>query len=90
MRDIYGDKSEMAELAGDVLASSFAKASTAENHSPNDVLRSLLQMVSMNLASQAMTAARLHGTPKIYFIGSFCRDNLLGQLCIQETVKMTQ
>ncbi len=44
----------------------------------------------MNIACQAMTAARLHKIPKIYFIGSFCTNNLLGQMILLEVTQMTQ
>ncbi len=60
--DIYGENSPFKELASDLLASSFAKVaqdqqpakSDSDNglkqkYSPNDVLASLVTMVSINI-----------------------------------------
>lgn len=58
VKDIYGDKSPISELAGDILASSFAKiasdhsnsgVSMRDRYKNEDVLNSLVTMISINI-----------------------------------------
>ena len=103
--DIYGDNSPFKELAGDLLASSFAKVAqdpvTNMNNSEqqpeeeenkedpraairnkfhdNDVLSSLVTMISFNIGQLAYYTAKLHNCKTIYFVGNYVRNNQLGQ-----------
>lgn len=79
--DIYGANSPFKELREDLLASSFAKAAQgqASDSRPEDVLNSLVTMISFNIGQLAYFTAKLHGIRKIYFVGSFVRpNNILG------------
>mmetsp|Transcript_24068 Transcript_24068/g.29906 ORF Transcript_24068/g.29906 Transcript_24068/m.29906 type:complete len:129 (+) Transcript_24068:587-973(+) len=88
--DIYGDNSPFKELAGDLLASSFAKvaqdqgtdpaaSSLKQKYSDGDVLSSLVTMISFNIGQLAYYTAKLHNIRTIYFVGSYVRSNVLGQ-----------
>lgn len=89
VRDIYGDKSPYAELAGDLLASSFAKVAfdnTADGklvenqvnkskYKNEDILNSLVFMISFNIGQLAYMTSRLHQVDKMYFIGNFVKGH---------------
>lgn len=67
VRDIYGDNSALKELKGDRIASSFAKAATSELpeatarlHREEDLLSSLVTMISLNTGQLAYFLAKLH------------------------------
>ena len=105
--DIYGENSPFKELAGDLLASSFAKvaqdqsvpatgsgaamenqqaaqggsgnASLRAKYQEQDVLSSLVTMISFNIGQLAYFNAKLHNIRTIYFVGSYVRNNTLGQ-----------
>lgn len=88
VKDIYGDKSPISELAGDILASSFAKIASDhstqsedmhEKYKHEDVLNSLVTMISINIGQLAYYQAQLHQAKTIYFVGSYVRENPLGR-----------
>jgi pantothenate kinase len=85
VRDIYGDNSPFKELQGDILASSFAKmandtkpGSLKERYSEDDVLNSLVTMISFNIGQLAYYSSALHNIKSIYFVGGYVRNNFLG------------
>ena len=92
VKDIYGDKSPYSELTGDLLASSFAKVAfdnefdgklkfneqTASKYKKEDVLNSLVFMISFNIGQIAYLTSQLHGVDKMYFIGNYVRNNDIG------------
>ena len=85
VRDIYGDNSPFKELQGDLLASSFAKmandtkpGSLKERYSEDDILNSLVTMISFNIGQLAYYSASLHNIKTIYFVGGYVRNNFLG------------
>ncbi len=85
VRDIYGDNSPFKELGGDLLASSFAKIANDQQNedvrsrfSSDDILASLVCMISFNIGQLAYYQAMQHNCNKIYFVGNFVRNNLLG------------
>ena len=44
-----------------------------------DVLSSLVTMISFNIGQLAYYTAKLHNIRTIYFVGSYVRNNTLGQ-----------
>lgn len=84
--DIYGKNSEVLEkigLASDLVASSFgklvAKDDPALGLKEEDLARALLLMVTNNIGQVAYLNAKLHQTPRIYFVGNFLRQNKISQ-----------
>lgn len=97
VRDIYGDHSPFAELHGDLLASSFAKIANdhstgdmKEKYRKEDILASLVCMISFNIGQLAYFQAHLHKCPRIYFVGNFVRNNLLGMANLRKIVDLMQ
>ena len=93
VKDIYGENSPFKDLQGDLLASSFAKVAAdqteskegqqsghlKEKYNKNDILNSLVTMISFNIGQLACGTAKLHNINEIYFVGSYIRDNILAQ-----------
>lgn len=84
--DIYGKNSDALEKIGlpsNLVASSFgklvAKRDPAVGLKQEDLARALLLMVTNNIGQVAYLNAKLHKTPRIYFIGNFLRGNKLSQ-----------
>mmetsp|Transcript_94917 Transcript_94917/g.130620 ORF Transcript_94917/g.130620 Transcript_94917/m.130620 type:complete len:91 (-) Transcript_94917:208-480(-) len=83
VKDIYGESSPFKELQGDLLASSFAKiafnTTMEEDQKPKkeDVMNSLITMISFNIGQLAYYSAIMHNIKNIYFIGSYVRNNPL-------------
>lgn len=85
VKDIYGEKSPFKELQGDILASSFAKMANdtkegvlKDRYNEEDILNSLVTMISFNIGQLAYYCASLHKVKSIYFVGGYVRDNFLG------------
>lgn len=84
--DIYGKDSNALEklgLAADIVASSFGKLVSkddpARGLTQEDLARALLSLVTNNIGQVAYLNAKLHSTPRIYFVGSFLRHNMISQ-----------
>jgi len=84
--DIYGEDSDALEklgLAADIVASSFGKLVSKEDPArgltQGDLARALLSLVTNNIGQVAYLNAKLHKTPRIYFVGSFLRHNMISQ-----------
>lgn len=84
--DIYGDDSDALEklgLSADIVASSFGKLVSKEDPAKGltqeDLARALLSLVTNNIGQVAYLNAKLHSTPRIYFVGSFLRLNMISQ-----------
>jgi type II pantothenate kinase len=84
--DIYGEDSDALEklgLAADIVASSFGKLVSkddpAKGLTQEDLARALLSLVTNNIGQVAYLNAKLHSTPRIYFVGSFLRHNMISQ-----------
>ena len=91
VKDIYGDHSPFS-LKGDLLASSFAKVandqsplslSVKDRYAEEDVLSSLVTMISFNIGQLAVYQSQIHNINNLYFVGSYVRNNFLGmeQIC---------
>ena len=84
--DIYGKNSDALEKLGlpaHIVASSFgklvAKQNPAHGLKQEDLARALLLMVTNNIGQVAYLNAKLHKTPRIYFVGNFLRRNMISQ-----------
>lgn len=84
--DIYGENSDALEKLGlpsNIVASSFgklvAKEDPAAGLEQEDLARALLLMITNNIGQVAYLNAKLHNTPRIYFVGNFLRNNMLSQ-----------
>jgi len=84
--DIYGEDSKALEKLGlpsNIVASSFgklvAKEDPASGLKQEDLARALLLMVTNNIGQVAYLNAKLHNTPRIYFVGNFLRQNMISQ-----------
>ena len=91
VRDIYGDSSPYSDLSGDLLASSFAKvafdneldgsmkhnADFSKKYKKEDVLNSLVFMISFNIGQLAYLTSNLHDVKKMFFIGNYVRGHEL-------------
>jgi pantothenate kinase len=84
--DIYGDNSDALEKLGlpsNIVASSFgklvAKEDPAAGLEQEDLARALLLMITNNIGQVAYLNAKLHSTPRIYFVGNFLRNNTISQ-----------
>lgn len=84
--DIYGKNSDALEKIGlpsNLVASSFgklvAKRDPAIGLKQEDLVRALLLMVTNNIGQVSYLNAKLHNTPRIYFIGNFLRGNKISE-----------
>ena len=90
VKDIYGDNSPFKDLRGDLLASSFAKVAfdnefdgklrfddISGKYKKEDVLNSLVFMISFNIGQLAYMAGQVHNVDQIYFIGNYVRGHEL-------------
>lgn len=84
--DIYGENSDALEklgLAANIVASSFgklvSKEDPAQGLTQEDLARALLSLVTNNIGQVSYLNAKLHNTPRIYFVGSFLRENMISQ-----------
>jgi pantothenate kinase len=84
--DIYGKNSDALDklgLTANVVASSFgklvAKDDPAEGLTQEDLARALLLMVTNNIGQVSYLNAKLYNTRRIYFVGSFLRQNTISQ-----------
>ena len=84
--DIYGKNSDALEKIGlpsNLVASSFgklvAKRDPAIGLKQEDLVRALLLMVTNNIGQVSYLNAKLHSTPRIYFIGNFLRGNKISE-----------
>jgi type II pantothenate kinase len=81
VKDIYGGSYEelSSALDGDMVASSFGKLTMKEDPASGvgagDIAIALLMMITNNLGQVAYLNAQLHGCKKIFFVGSFLRQN---------------
>ena len=88
VKDIYGNDSPFQGLTGDLLASSFAKVAfdnefdgklrfndISHKYKKEDVLNSLVFMISFNIGQLAYMTGQLHQTNQIYFIGNYVRGH---------------
>mmetsp|Transcript_16470 Transcript_16470/g.22857 ORF Transcript_16470/g.22857 Transcript_16470/m.22857 type:complete len:421 (-) Transcript_16470:1918-3180(-) len=76
--DIYGGDYDMLGLKADVIASSFGKAATHPTNQPyrkEDIVKSLLFMISNNIAQIGYLNARIYGVKHIFFSGGFLTEN---------------
>lgn len=83
VKDIYGGSYEenTTRLDGEMVASSFGKLTMKEEPgrgvSEGDVAIALLMMITNNLGQVSYLNAQLHGCKKIFFVGSFLRQNTI-------------
>ncbi|XP_033759357.1 4'-phosphopantetheine phosphatase-like isoform X1 [Pecten maximus] len=82
VKDIYGGEYSSIGLTGDVIASSFGKATQPLKDQEScfreeDIARSLLLSISNDIGQIACLHARMHGLTKIYFGGYFIRGHPL-------------
>jgi pantothenate kinase len=84
--DIYGTNSDALEKLGlpaNIVASSFgklvAKEDPAEGLTQEDLARALLLLVTNNIGQVAHLNAKLSNTSRIYFVGSFLRENKISE-----------
>ena len=84
--DIYGENDDALQKLGlpkHIVASSFgklvAKPNPADGLLQEDLARALLLMVTNNIGQVAYLNAKLHKTPRIYFVGNFLRRNNISQ-----------
>jgi pantothenate kinase len=84
--DIYGTNSDALEKLGlpaNIVASSFgklvAKEDPAEGLTQEDLARALLLLVTNNIGQVAHLNAKLSNTSRIYFVGSFLRENTISE-----------
>lgn len=88
VKDIYGNNSPFKGLTGDLLASSFAKVAfdnefdgklkfqdISHKYKKEDVLNSLVFMISFNIGQLAYMTGQLHNTHQMYFIGNYVRGH---------------
>jgi len=79
VKDIYGNYNNIG-LSGDITASSFCKAATTpdkkpEDFKPADRVKSLLHMISNDIAQLAYLYAQINSCKKIIFGGFFIRGH---------------
>lgn len=88
VKDIYGNHSPFHGLTGDLLASSFAKVAfdnefdgklkfqdISHKYKKEDILNSLVFMISFNIGQLAYMTGQLHHTNQMYFIGNYVRGH---------------
>jgi type II pantothenate kinase len=85
------------ELQGDWLASSFAKAANDHTtpgadimkvYKKEDMIKSLMFMISFNIGQLAYLTSVIHDIDDIYFVGNYIRDNNIGKEKITFSVDM--
>lgn len=91
VKDIYGGDYELFNLKGDTVAAAFGKVcfksnSYTEYASKNDIARSLLDMIGMNIAQLAYLCAKNHNTSRLVFVGNFLRHNDLTMKAIAYSI----
>ena len=88
VKDIYGTNSPFKELQGDWLASSFAKVANdhttkgediQKKYKKEDILNSLMFMISFNIGQLAYFSSQIHDVDEIYFVGNYIRNNPVGK-----------
>lgn len=80
VRDIYGGDYTKFDLKGDLVASSFGNMNNPEKRDQaraEDYARGVLEMVTLNIASQARLCAKCEKISRVVFIGNFLRVNQL-------------
>jgi type II pantothenate kinase len=80
VKDIYGGDYTKFDLKGDLVASSFGNMNNPikrEQALPEDYARGVLEMVTLNIASQARLCAKCEKINRVVFIGNFLRVNQL-------------
>lgn len=84
VRDIYGTDYSQHGLKGDVIAASFGKIGTMkvndekhliESFNHGDAIKSLLFMISNNIAQLAILNAEKYRAKNVVFSGGFIRKN---------------
>jgi len=82
--DIYGGDCASLGLPADVIASSFGKAgfvslspgqSWTDVYRPEDMAKSLMTMICVNIAQIAYMCAEQHKCTRVFFTGGFVHDN---------------
>ena len=68
-----GERASEGSSSGAVAAASAPAAAPKPKHA--DMVRSLLLMLTQNIAQVAYLNAKLHSVNKIFFVGNFLRDN---------------
>ena len=88
VKDIYGDANPHPGLSGDYVASSFAKLANDTKTAPEefptkykkeDMLNSLLFMISFNIGQLAVITSQIHDIDDIYFVGNYVNSNPIGK-----------
>lgn len=80
VKDIYGGDYTKFNLKGDLVASSFGGMNNVDRRNlakPEDLMRGVLELVTLNIASIARLCASLEGIDRVVFIGNFLRVNEL-------------
>ncbi|KAM5126660.1 LOW QUALITY PROTEIN: 4'-phosphopantetheine phosphatase-like, partial [Mantella aurantiaca] len=76
VKDIYGGAYQILGLTGDLIASSFGKSATADKEfSQEDMVKSLLHMISNDIGQLACLYAKQHNLSQVYFGGFFIRGH---------------
>ena len=97
VKDIYGNDNPFKDLKGEWLASSFAKVANDHTTSGKDImtkykkedmLSSLMYMISFNIGQLAYFASQIHDIDDIFFVGNFIRNNPMGKEKISFSVDM--
>jgi len=79
--DIYGSDYHALGLKAEVIASSLGKLATTREdlhpspQRPEDIVKSLLFMISNNIAQIGYLNARIYGVQRIFFSGGFLQEN---------------
>ncbi|XP_076656688.1 4'-phosphopantetheine phosphatase [Halictus rubicundus] len=93
VKDIYGGDYSSQGLSGELIASSFGKATSCNNNdarlkfSEADLVRSLLFTISNDIGQIASLYATVHKMDKIYFGGYFLRNHPLSMHTISYSIK---
>ncbi|XP_076299782.1 4'-phosphopantetheine phosphatase isoform X3 [Lasioglossum baleicum] len=92
VKDIYGGDYSSQGLSGELIASSFGKATSCNNDgrlkfSEADLVRSLLFTISNDIGQIASLYATVHKMDKIYFGGYFLRNHPLSMHTISYSIK---
>ncbi|XP_076763121.1 4'-phosphopantetheine phosphatase [Xylocopa sonorina] len=92
VKDIYGGDYSSQGLPGDLIASSFGKATYNTNQgqptfSEADLARSLLLTISNDIGQIASLYAAVHKMNKVYFGGYFLRNHPLSMHTISYSIK---
>lgn len=89
VKDIYGGGYAKFNLGGDLVASSFGNMNNPDRRNlakPEDFARSVLELVTINIASIARLCASLENIDRVVFIGNFLRVNELSMKLISYAV----